>query len=256
MPRVPVRNGSYVVPRVRRRPHGTERKLLGLTALSEFRVPSPVLDAEEVEPLPSSRKRPACDSSSAVSSTPLNVPVCSRDGEVAPQKRVTFAEVESESASIPDDACCRRQSRPRRSCLRSSVKEGNVFPVDEKNNSDDVWYSSRLAHKPNLSRLSLSLSSRRVRIDGSVEDCPVSNITVDTATDVSVVSLPWLQSHPTLRNAPLKPVPPAAVSLRAANGSPVEVKGFIDFPIRLCGMTRTVTALVVPSLGPDSIMYC
>lgn len=32
------------------------------------------------------------------------------------------------------------------------------------------------------------------------------------------------QSYPTLRNAPLKPVPQAAVHLRAANGSPIEVR--------------------------------
>ncbi|CAN0503590.1 unnamed protein product, partial [Ectocarpus sp. 12 AP-2014] len=103
------------------------------TALSELRVPSPVIDAEEVQPLPSSRKRLACGSSSAMSpSAPLGVSVCSRGGDVGPRKRVTFAEVESVSTFVPDDVRRSRQSRPRRSCLRSSVKEGNLFPVDEK----------------------------------------------------------------------------------------------------------------------------
>ncbi|CAN0558306.1 unnamed protein product, partial [Ectocarpus sp. 12 AP-2014] len=133
VPRVHVRNGSCVVPRVSARPHGTERKVLGLTALSELRVSSPVIDAEEVEPLPSSRKRLACDSSSAMSpSAPLSVSVCSHGGDVGPRKRATFAELESVSTFVPDDVRRSRQSRSRRSCLRSRVKEGNLFPVDEK----------------------------------------------------------------------------------------------------------------------------
>ena len=76
------------------------------------------------------------------------------------------------------------------------------------------------------------------------------NITVDTATDVPVVFLAWVRSHPTLRGISLNPVPPAAVALRAANGEPINVVGFIDFPLTLCELTRTVTALVLPSLGP------
>lgn len=70
---------------------------------------------------------------------------------------------------------------------------------------------------------------------------------MDTATDVSVVSHDGVQSHPTLPAVPLKLVPPAAVSLRAANGSPINDVGFID-------TTLTVTALVGPSLGPDSVL--
>ena len=53
---------------------------------------------------------------------------------------------------------------------------------------------------------------------------------VDTATDVPVFSLAWVRSHPTLRGIPLNRVPPAAVALRAANGEPIKVVGFIDFP--------------------------
>ena len=101
---------------------------------------------------------------------------------------------------------------------------------------------------------SLSFSSRRVRIAGSVDDVPVNDITVDTATDVPVVSLAWLRSHPTLRGVPLKPAPLAAVTLRAANVEPINVLGFLDFPLTLRKITRTVTALVVPSLGPDLML--
>lgn len=103
--------------------------------------------------------------------------------------------------------------------------------------------------------LSLLFSPRRVRVSGSVGDCHVENITIDTATDVSVVSLGWLKSHPSLREIPHKSVPRTAVALSAANGSPINVFGFLDFSLTLGGMTRHVTALVVPSLGPDSIIF-
>ena len=60
-------------------------------------------------------------------------------------------------------------------------------------------------------------SSRSVQIAGSVEDYPVPAITIDTATDVSVVSHAWLMSHPTLRSVSVQPVLPTTVALRAAN---------------------------------------
>ena len=42
--------------------------------------------------------------------------------------------------------------------------------------------------------------------------------------------------------------------LRAANGDPINVLEFIDFSLTLSEITRTVTALVVPSLGPDVVL--
>ena len=79
-------------------------------------------------------------------------------------------------------------------------------------------------------------------------------LTVDTATDVSVVSHAWLMSHPTFRSVTIQPVPPTAVALRAANGSPLNVLGFVVFSLTLGTITHDVEALVVPSLGPDSIL--
>ena len=93
-----------------------------------------------------------------------------------------------------------------------------------------------------------------MRVSGHVDDYPVTNITIDTVTDVSVVSHGWLKYHPSLRSVLLKLVPQAAVSLRAANGHPLHILGFIDFPLNVGGITCTVIALVVPSLGPDSVL--
>ena len=79
-------------------------------------------------------------------------------------------------------------------------------------------------------------------------------ITLNTAADVSVISHAWFMSHPTLRAITIQPVPHAAVALRAANGSPLNIRGFVIFSLTLGTITHDVEALVVPSLGPDSLL--
>ena len=104
VPRVSVRHGGYVVPRYRARPHGTERKLLGMANMSELRVaPSPAgkdeLESEEgeVESPTSSHKRILRDDSSISISPAVHVHAC--QDIVSSRKRVTFAESVSESSS-------------------------------------------------------------------------------------------------------------------------------------------------------------
>ena len=101
---------------------------------------------------------------------------------------------------------------------------------------------------------SLYFSSGRVQSSGSVDNHPVPAIAVDTATDISVVSQAWLMSHPTLRSVTIQPVPPSAVALRAANGSPLDILGFVVFTLTLSTITQDVEALALPALGPDSIL--
>ena len=226
-----------------------------MTAVSELSVvPSPAdvkensREVEEVERSLLPQKR------SAVSAPPVVTAVhSSHQGSSLSRSCL------STSASASDCPRARACDSPRRRtvsfhlCPRDELGTGEASPPPApRNNSDHVWYSSRLAHK--TIDFSLSFSSRRVRVCGSVDDVPVKNITVDTATDVPVVSLTWLRSHPTLSSIPLKSVPRSAVALRAANGEPINVLGFIDFPLTLGDLTRTVTALVVPSLGPDLIL--
>ena len=64
VPRVSVRHGGYVVPRYRARPHGMERKLLGMAGVSELRVVPPPQDDDEAECLPSDS---SCDTSDSLS---------------------------------------------------------------------------------------------------------------------------------------------------------------------------------------------
>ena len=69
-------------------------------------------------------------------------------------------------------------------------QEKRRVPLTE-NIIQTMWHSSRLARK--TIDFSLSSSTRRVRIAGFVDGVPVNNITVDTATDVPVVSLSLTQ---------------------------------------------------------------
>ena len=159
---------------------------------------------------------------------------------------MTFADDTPVSACVSE--CRRSTQRPRRTNL--SVM-GGVRP-DNNNKKTTAWHSSMLACKSRP--FPLFFSSRRVQISGSVEDYPVPAVTVDTATDVSVVSHAWLMSHPTLRSVTIQPVPPTAVALRAVNGSPLKVLGFVVFSLTLSTITHDIEALVVPSPGPDSIL--
>ena len=118
--------------------------------------------------------------------------------------------------------CHRSTQRPRRTNL--SVM-GSVRP--DFNKKDNCV--AQLEAGMQIPSLYLVFSSRRVQSSGSVEDYPVPAITVDTVTDVFVVSHAWLMSHPTLRSVTIQPFPPTAVALRAANGSSLNVLGFVAF---------------------------
>ena len=171
VPRVPVRHRSYVVPRYRARSHGAANKLFRVASVSELHVvPPPQAGVEEVKSQRSSRKRSlSCDN--GVPDSPVTA----------------FASPSARQGMRPS-----RCTAPARFGVRFRDVEGKSFP-EIKHNSDHVWYSSRLAHK--TIDVSLSFSSRRVLIAGSVDDVLVNNITVDTATVVPVVS-GTVSSHP------------------------------------------------------------
>jgi len=82
----------------------------------------------------------------------------------------------------------------------------------------------------------------------------VSDLTIDTAADVPCISASFIKSHPTLQHLPLKPVPPGAIQLNSADGSALEILGYIRFNLTLGDITLPVKALVLPNLGPDKML--
>lgn len=79
----------------------------------------------------------------------------------------------------------------------------------------------------------------------------IQDLTIDTASDITYVSLLFFKRHPILYEALIEPVPPSFMSLSAANGSPLEMMGFIKLSVTLCDISRCIDALVIPSLGPE-----
>ena len=105
------------------------------------------------------------------------------------------------------------------------------------------------------SRLPLvrACSCHRVHVCGRVEGY-VPRVTVDTASDVPCSAFPFIERHPVLKNEPIHPIPHAAITLKAANGSSMELKGFIRFDLEWGDVNRSVEALVISSLCPDDIL--
>jgi len=100
----------------------------------------------------------------------------------------------------------------------------------------------------------LNSSSKRVRIPARVSNHPVSDLTIDTAADVPCISASFIKSHPILQHLPLKPVPAGAIQLNSADGSALEILGYIRFNLTLGDITLPVEALVLPNLGPDKML--
>ena len=90
-----------------------------------------------------------------------------------------------------------------------------------KNNKPEEWYAfaiSRRARSP----LTLAFSCHRIHICGRIGGVEVPRVTVDTASDVPCVAFSFVKRHPVLKVEPIHAIPPAVVTLKAANGSVME----------------------------------
>ena len=52
----------------------------------------------------------------------------------------------------------------------------------------------------------------------------------------------------------MKPVPAGAIQLNSADGSALEILGYIRFNLTLGEITLPVEAFVLPNLGPDKML--
>ena len=77
---------------------------------------------------------------------------------------------------------------------------------------------------------------------------------LDTASDVPCVAFSFVKRHPVLKNEPICHIRSAVLTLKAANGSLMEILGLIRFDLQLGDTTRPVEALVISSLRPDILL--
>lgn len=97
---------------------------------------------------------------------------------------------------------------------------------------------------------------RRVRVMGKLHG--VSNgpvLTVDTATDVPLYPV-LIHNAIQSSNIGLYLIFPGPVwAFRKANGLPMEILGCISFDFTLGELTQPIECIIVPSLGPDTILF-
>ena len=89
----------------------------------------------------------------------------------------------------------------------TAVNSGCPYNTKNKNNS---WFSSSLSRKKPSA--TLSLSSSRIRTSGILDGLADSGLTVDSASDITCVSLLFFKQHQTLCKARVGTVPPSYMS--------------------------------------------
>ena len=123
----------------------------------------------------------------------------------------------------------------------------------------DKKNSSPLRHSQpavlDVSTYSTRFPSTRVRIPGVLEEDNIEHqLTIDSATDIPCISKTFIDKHEKLRQKCIFPIPPGAISLRSADGSPLQILGYVRCTLKLGNKSLPVEALVLPHLGPDVML--
>ena len=122
-----------------------------------------------------------------------------------------------------------------------------------------IFFSSPLRHSQpavlDVSSYSTSFPSTRVRIPGVLEEDNIEHqLTIDSATDLPCISKTFIDKHEKLRQKRIFTVPPGAISLRSADGSPLKILEYVRFTLKLDNKSLPVEALVLPHLEPDVML--
>ena len=116
-------------------------------------------------------------------------------------------------------------------------------PCDAHNETHfDAFHASALSGYPRYAT-ALNSTSKRVRVNARVNNHPAHDVTIDTASDVSCISVKFVQTHPTLNDTEIL-APPGAINLSSADGS-LQILGYVTLPVE---------ALALSPLGPDIML--
>ena len=97
--------------------------------------------------------------------------------------------------------------------------------------------------------------STRVRIPATLgRDNEEYQVIIDSATDIPCIAQKLICNHAKLRYSRVLPIPPGALLLRSADGSPLKMLGCIRFANNLGNKSLPVEDLVLPHLGPDAML--
>ena len=131
--------------------------------------------------------------------------------------------------------------------------------VDLDETKYDDFFSSLSRHYQSavldVSSCSTRFPSTRVRIPGVLESDNIEHqLTIGSATEIPCISKTFIDNHEKLRQKRIFPVPPGAISLRSADGLPLEILGCVRFTLKVGNTSLPVEALVLPHLGPDVML--
>ena len=126
--------------------------------------------------------------------------------------------------------------------------------VANKETHFKAFHASALCGYPRYPTALNNSTSKRVRANGSVNNYPAPDVTIDTALDVPCISVKFVQTYPTFNSTGILAVPVGAITLSSADGSPLKRLGYIRFQLTLGDITLPVEALVLPSVGPDIML--
>ena len=97
--------------------------------------------------------------------------------------------------------------------------------------------------------------STRVRISGVLKgDNKEHQLTIDSAKDIPCIAKTFIDDHEKLLHKRIFPLPPGAISLHSADGTPLEILEYIRFTLKLDNKSLPVDALVLPHSGPDAML--
>lgn len=101
-------------------------------------------------------------------------------------------------------------------------------PLSDADNHSkySTFHDCSLARYPAHPR-ALEFASKRVCVAAWIDDVPVEDTSIDTASDVPYISARFVRKHPTLSRNEVLPVPPGAVNCRSSDGLPLKVFGLI-----------------------------
>ena len=106
-----------------------------------------------------------------------------------------------------------------------------------------------------VSSCSARFPSTRVRIPDTLEGDNIEHqFTIDSATGIPCITQTFIDNHENLRHHRIFPIPPGAISLYSADGTPLKTLECVRFTLKLGNKSLQVEALVLPHLGPDAML--
>ena len=115
-----------------------------------------------------------------------------------------------------------------------------------------MYYQSAVL---DVSSCTTRFPSTRVRIPATLGGDNVEHqLTIDFTTNIPCIVQAFIRNHANLQHNRVFSIPPGAISLRNADGTPLEILGCTGFELELGNNFLPMEAIVLPHLEPDAML--